>query len=299
VDAERVSGLPRRAFPVHAIGSMIPRPLDRPLGAALIALLCACSDSGADPAEAAATPAAGASSAAAVQPALPAAPARQGPSIAFGSTSFDFGVQDETLPGTCLFAFVNDGSETLVVSDVKSTCECVVPTFEARSYAPGERGEISVKWGFKGHGPITNTIDVFSNAVGAPRLALKVSADVQPFVRFEPARYSFKRGPPGAARTGWIQVFCSDPRMRITSIESDSDWFSGRVLPAGSEPQEAGVHSTIELALSSETPLGAHQGVLRYVVEGTPPGADAPRTYEKEMLVRGIVEVGAEPDAGR
>src|SRR5262245_14184670 len=42
------------------------------------------------------------------------------------------------------FALSNDGSETVQILDIRTSCGCMKPRWEKRLYQPGEQGEIPV-----------------------------------------------------------------------------------------------------------------------------------------------------------
>ena len=61
--------------------------------------------------------------------------------ITFDNTLHDFGAIWDHEKATHKFRFSNTGSETLVITDVRSTCGCTVPELDKKSYEPGESGE--------------------------------------------------------------------------------------------------------------------------------------------------------------
>ena len=79
--------------------------------------------------------------------------------------------------GVRVFEFTNTGSEALVISDVKSSCGCTVPEKPKGPIAPGETGQIKVKYDTKRVGPIRKTVTVYSNAIEAIK-ALKIKGEV-------------------------------------------------------------------------------------------------------------------------
>lgn len=92
----------------------------------------------------------------------------------------DFGtVSKETDSGLRTFEFKNTGDAPLIITDVKSTCGCTVPSKPTEPIMPGKTGKIDVKYNMN-PGPIRKTITVESNATNYDqgRIALKIKGEV-------------------------------------------------------------------------------------------------------------------------
>jgi hypothetical protein len=106
--------------------------------------------------------------------------AQSGAKIEFKSETIDYGtVSKEDDNGLRVFEFTNTGDTDLVITDVKSTCGCTVPTKPKDPIKPGKTGKIEVKYNMN-PGPIRKTITVTSNAVNVPDgvVALKIKGEV-------------------------------------------------------------------------------------------------------------------------
>jgi len=93
--------------------------------------------------------------------------AQKGAKIEFKRTTVDYGKIEYGSDGVRVFEFTNTGDTPLVITKVKSTCGCTVPTKPEGAIAPGEKGVISVKYDTKRPGFIRKTITVTSNATNA------------------------------------------------------------------------------------------------------------------------------------
>lgn len=94
--------------------------------------------------------------------------------------TIDYGtVSKETDNGVRTFEFKNTGDAPLIITDVKSTCGCTVPSKPTEPIMPGKTGKIDVKYNMN-PGPIRKTITVESNAVNydGGRVALKIKGEV-------------------------------------------------------------------------------------------------------------------------
>jgi len=106
--------------------------------------------------------------------------AQKGPKIEFKNDTVDYGTTTkEDDNGLRTFEFTNTGDAPLIITDVKSTCGCTVPTKPKDPIAPGKTGKIEVKYNMN-PGPIRKTITVMSNAVNVPdgTVALKLKGEV-------------------------------------------------------------------------------------------------------------------------
>ena len=101
-----------------------------------------------------------------------------GPSIEFTSEVVDYGEIDRGSDGIRVFTFTNTGDKELIIQKVYSSCGCTIPKKPEAPIAPGEQGEIQVKYDTNRVGPIRKTITVNSNATSTPIVSLKIKGTV-------------------------------------------------------------------------------------------------------------------------
>lgn len=101
-----------------------------------------------------------------------------GPAIEFTDSVVDYGSIEQGSDGIRIFTFTNTGDEELVIQKVYSSCGCTIPKKPESPIAPGEKGEIQVKYDTNRVGPIRKTITVNSNAVSTPIVSLKIKGTV-------------------------------------------------------------------------------------------------------------------------
>jgi hypothetical protein len=101
-----------------------------------------------------------------------------GPAIEFTSQVVDYGEIEKGSDGIRIFEFINSGNQPLVISKVYSSCGCTIPKKPEAPIAPGEKGEIQVKYDTNRVGPIRKTITVNSNAESTPIVSLKIKGTV-------------------------------------------------------------------------------------------------------------------------
>ena len=99
--------------------------------------------------------------------------------IDFESKVVDYGLIDNKADGARKFIFKNNGTEPLIIKNAKGSCGCTVPTWPRDPIAPGESGEIGVKYDTKRVGKFTKTITLTTNAGKAP-VILTIKGEVNP-----------------------------------------------------------------------------------------------------------------------
>lgn len=97
--------------------------------------------------------------------------------IKFDKTTHDYGTIVQNGNGNCEFKFTNEGKEPLILTNVRSSCGCTVPTWPREPVLPGQSKVIKVKYDTKRLGVINKTIHVYSNAV-TPSVTLRIKGKV-------------------------------------------------------------------------------------------------------------------------
>ena len=88
-------------------------------------------------------------------------------SVIFDKLVHDYGTIEKGDDGDCTFTFTNKGQKPLVLSNVRASCGCTVPQWPREPIAPGEQGEIKVKYNTKTVGSFNKSITVNSNAANS------------------------------------------------------------------------------------------------------------------------------------
>ncbi len=97
--------------------------------------------------------------------------------IEFKTDVIDYGEIAKGSDGVRTFEFTNTGDAPLIISNVKSSCGCTVPSKPDGPIAPGESSVIEVKYDTKRVGPIRKTVTVYSNA-DQPIVSLKIKGKI-------------------------------------------------------------------------------------------------------------------------
>ncbi|MCB0398617.1 MAG: DUF1573 domain-containing protein [Winogradskyella sp.] len=97
--------------------------------------------------------------------------------ISFETEIIDYGTIEQHSDGTRLFTFANEGDVPLLITKVKTSCGCTVPSYSKAPILPGETGELKIKYDTKRLGAFTKTITVTSNAEGGNKI-LKIKGNI-------------------------------------------------------------------------------------------------------------------------
>ncbi|MCI7561981.1 MAG: DUF1573 domain-containing protein, partial [Bacteroidales bacterium] len=79
--------------------------------------------------------------------------------------------------GVTEFKYKNTGKVPLILSKVRSSCGCTVPSWSKEPLMPGQTGTITVKYNTNNVGQINKSITVESNASNG-RVVLKIKGEV-------------------------------------------------------------------------------------------------------------------------
>lgn len=102
----------------------------------------------------------------------------KGPAIKFDFLEYDYGTIYQGGDGSSDFKFKNTGDEPLVLSSVRSSCGCTVPSWPKDPILPGQSASIKVTYDTKRIGAISKQISVVSNAVADPTLTLSIKGNI-------------------------------------------------------------------------------------------------------------------------
>lgn len=95
----------------------------------------------------------------------------------FESEVIDYGTIKKNANGERTFTFTNSGNAPIIITNVKTSCGCTVPTKPNGPIMPGEMAQIGVKYATNRIGAFSKTITVLSNAT-TPSKVLKIKGTV-------------------------------------------------------------------------------------------------------------------------
>ncbi|MCP4438520.1 MAG: DUF1573 domain-containing protein [Aureispira sp.] len=112
------------------------------------------------------------------QPAQPQISPENASEISFEESAFDFGTLTDGEQVEHVFKFANTSDKPLTITNARGSCGCTVPEWPKEPVAPGEEGEIKVKFNSKGKkGKQTKTVTITANTIPA-NTQLTISSEV-------------------------------------------------------------------------------------------------------------------------
>lgn len=117
------------------------------------------------------------------------------PVITFGEKEHDFGTIKQGTPVETVFTYTNTGKAPLVVSNIKSTCGCTVPSdYSKEPLAPGESSKFTVKFNGKGQNQVQKTVTLTTNTEkGSETVKIKAFVEKDPNAPAKGQPASFKK----------------------------------------------------------------------------------------------------------
>ncbi len=95
-----------------------------------------------------------------------------------GDIEHDFGTIAYDGDGSYEFVFKNTGKIPLIITQVKSSCGCTVPTYPKEPVKVKKEASIKVRYDTKRAGKFSKTVTVYSNAVNSPTV-LRINGFVE------------------------------------------------------------------------------------------------------------------------
>lgn len=99
-------------------------------------------------------------------------------------------LQGQTVQDT--FRFQNSGDDILEILSVRTSCGCTAALLSARRLAPGEVGELSIKFDSQGfRGNVHKTIEITTNDPNQPRVVFSLKGTVELEIFASPERVNW------------------------------------------------------------------------------------------------------------
>jgi hypothetical protein len=103
----------------------------------------------------------------------------KGPKIQFAETSYDFGTAAQNTAVKHLFKFKNVGTDTLRITQVKTSCGCTAAE-SSKIIAPQKDGQIEVTYNTGSNvGKVSKTVYIFSNDAESPQRSVSIHGVVE------------------------------------------------------------------------------------------------------------------------
>ena len=102
------------------------------------------------------------------------------PVMSFEKSEHDFGNIVQGTPQETTFKFTNTGNAPLIITNATSSCGCTIPEYPKNTpIAPGDSGELLVKFNGSGQNQVTKSITVNANTEKGSEI-LRIKAFINP-----------------------------------------------------------------------------------------------------------------------
>jgi len=99
------------------------------------------------------------------------------PVFEFENEVINYGKIEQNADGNRFFVFKNIGNSPLVISNVKGSCGCTVPTSPKEPIMPGATDSIKVKYATNRVGRFSKSVTITSNA-SEPKKIVRIKGEV-------------------------------------------------------------------------------------------------------------------------
>jgi hypothetical protein len=156
-------------------------------------------------------------------------------SSAFGQLTWEdpeqtFNAKPDKQSIVAKYRFTNNGKGPVRIEEVKTSCDCTIAVLTKKEYAPGESGEIEVKFSFDGRtGRQVNTIAVTTSAAPRQPTILRLRVNIEELVKIEPQFVFWKLGEQPDPKTIHIAIG-NDASVKVVRVRSDNPAFKVKLV---------------------------------------------------------------------
>ena len=170
----------------------------------------------------------------------------KGPKIHVTNEFHDFGQVGPGTYNTCEFSFKNIGTEKLIIEKVQSTCGCSVPELKKKEFAPGESGEVTVRFHAPSNkGETKKQLYILSNDPSNPRARIELAATVVVNVEVEPETMTLALDKPNAGLMPLTIRSLDGKEFSITKFTSPNNVITSDFDP-GKKAKEFVLHPVVD-----------------------------------------------------
>ncbi len=173
--------------------------------------------------------------------------------FAVGEIVFErLSIEDEIAPNyepyKFVFKFKNNGSKTVKILNVKSSCSCTIPQLDKSIYATNETGQINgTFYGGDKKGVQENEIIVFTDDISQPQIKLTLKIKIKNEVELHPRLVYWRTNEKITPKNAVLTI--SDPSWKIESVSCNNAKFAVKTSSRGNK------HNIAITPLSTNTVL--------------------------------------------
>ncbi len=123
------------------------------------------------------------------------------------------------------FTFKNAGDCSIALTSATSSCGCIIPALEKKTYLPGESGSLPVNFVFGQRvGPQQNEITVRTNDPRTPGAILTLRVVIPELLKLTPGFIYWRKGEEKTQKSITIRA-ASDAPLHIVNVSSSNEKF--------------------------------------------------------------------------
>ncbi len=141
--------------------------------------------------------------------------------IQFDKNTIDIGQVGPDSRHEFTFNFKNTGTNALIIKNIHAPCGCTVPNMKKKQYAPGESGEMDVKFhASKNPGSMIKHIYVYTNDPKNPKYELDIKCNVVLKVSAQPDVMNLSLTEENAGAEPIVLKSLDGQKFSVTSVET-------------------------------------------------------------------------------
>lgn len=138
--------------------------------------------------------------------------------------------------GHASYGFVNTGDQPITITDVRPGCGCTVPALAKNTYAPGERGEITIEF-HPGSREGVSRIPITVTTQDAATTTLQFVADIETLLTFD-TRFVYWKGSEARTPKRMHLTFSEGQAATLAEVKSNNPQFTTTFHPVGDTGRE-------------------------------------------------------------
>ncbi len=163
------------------------------------------------------------------------------------------------------YAFRNAGTAPITIKSLRSSCGCTTARLEKKTYAPGEKGEVMLRFSFGDRkGLYRKTVTVNTDEKTGEPLVLNLIVHIHDPLTIEPALVWWRRGETTEGKSAQVEAVAGE-RVSITSVSSNNPRFTARLVTAQAgqkyaivvTPADTAAKETAEIKVQTDFPQDA------------------------------------------
>ncbi len=186
---------------------------------------------------------------------------------AIPGTQLELGDRFQGQKAEQIVTFVNEGTDTLIILNVKAQCGCTATLLDMKELGPADSAKLSITFNTENQGPgkVSKQVYITSNDTSNPKLTVTFSANVVQVLKVTPQYFTFDKAIVDSAFTKIITITnpSTTQGIKILSVNTKFEnlivTLMKNTLMPGEETQLQGYFTP--------TKAGASQGIIELTTD--------------------------------